>query len=82
VPARKGKITDGIQAETGLEHQLILAVERLEAEYAEREAAMHARLDILSGQVNDLSGQIESLTRQLTAFGQQVQALQQAFKSG
>jgi uncharacterized protein involved in exopolysaccharide biosynthesis len=79
---RKGKITDGIRAETGLEYQLILAVERLEDEYAEREAAMHERLDILSGQVNGLSGQIESLTRQLTAFGQQVQALQQAFKTG
>jgi hypothetical protein len=79
---RKGNITEGIQAKTGLEYQLILAVERLEAEYAEREAAMHARLDILSGQVNGLSGQIESLTRQLNALGQQVQALQQAFKTG
>ncbi len=79
---RKGKITEGIQAETGLEYQLILAVERLEDEYAEREAAMYERLDILSGQVNGLSGQIESLTRQLSAFGQQVQALQQAFKTG
>ena len=79
---RKGKITGDIRAETGLEYQLILAVERLEAEYAEREAAIHARLDSLSGQVNGLSGQIENLTRQLSAFGQQVQALQQAFKTG
>ena len=79
---RKGKITEGMQAETGLEYQLILAVERLEAEYAERETAMNKRLDILSGQVNGLSGQIENLTRQLSTFGQQVQALQQAFKIG
>ena len=79
---RQGKITEGIQAETGLEYQLILAVERLEDEYAEREAAMHERLDILSGQVNGLSERIESLTRQLSVFGQQVQALQQAFKTG
>jgi hypothetical protein len=79
---RQGKITEGIQAETGLEYQLILAVERLEDEYAEREVAMHERLDILSGQVNGLSGQIESLTRQLSAFGQQVQALKQTFKTG
>ena len=79
---RKGKITDGIRAETGLEYQLILAVERLEDEYAEREAAMHARLDILSGQVHGLRRQIESLTRQLSVFEQQVQALQQAFKTG
>jgi hypothetical protein len=79
---RKGKITEGIRSESGLEYQLILAVERLEAEYAEREAAMYARLDGLSGQVNALSGQIERLTRQLNAFEQQVQALQQAFKSG
>jgi hypothetical protein len=79
---RKGNITDGIQAETGLEYQLILAVERLEDECAECEAAMHTRLDILSGQVNGLSERIESLTRQLSVFGQQVQALQQAFKTG
>ena len=79
---RKGKITDGIRAETGLEYQLILAVERLEDEYAEREAAMHERLDILSEQVNGLSERIESLTRQLSVFEQQVQALQQAFKTG
>ncbi len=79
---RKGNITEGIRAETGLEYQLILAVERLEDECAEREAAMHACLDILSGQVNGLSGQIERLTRQLNAFEQQVQALQQAFKIG
>ncbi len=37
---RKGNITDGIRAETGLEYQLILAVQRLEDVYAEREAAM------------------------------------------
>jgi hypothetical protein len=43
---------------------------RLEAEYAEREAAIHARLDSLSGQVTGLSGQIEHLTRQLDAFTQ------------
>ena len=79
---RKGKITEGIQAETGLEYQLILAVERLEAEYAEREVAIHARLDSLSGQANGLSRQLENLTRQLNAFAQQVQALQQAFKTG
>jgi hypothetical protein len=79
---RKGKITEGIRTETGLEYQLVLAVQRLEAEYAEREAAMHARLDSLSGQVNGLSGQIENLTRLLNAFAQQVQALQQAFKTG
>ncbi len=79
---RKGKITEGIRAETGLEYQLILAVQRLEDEYAEREAAMYERLAILSGQVNGLSGQLEHLTRQLSAFWQQVQALQQAFKIG
>ena len=79
---RKGKIIEGMQAGTGLEYQLILAVERLEAECAEREAAIHARLDSLSGQVNGLSGQLENLTRQLNAFEQQAQALRQAFKTG
>jgi hypothetical protein len=49
---------------------------------AEREAAMHERLDILSGQVNGLSEQIETLTRQLNAFEQQVQTLPEAFKIG
>jgi hypothetical protein len=59
---RKGKITEGIRAETGIEYQLLLAVERLEAECAEREAATHERLTSLSKQVNALAEQVNALS--------------------
>ena len=59
---RKGNITEGIQAETGIEYQLLLAVERLEAECAEREAATHERLSRLSKQVNALAEQVNALS--------------------
>ena len=58
---RKGNITEGIQAETGIEYQLLLAVERLEAECAEREAATHERLSRLSKQVNALSDLLQRM---------------------
>ena len=59
---RKGKSTEGIRAETGIEYQLLLAVERLEAECAEREAATHERLSRLSKQVNALAEQVNALS--------------------
>jgi uncharacterized protein involved in exopolysaccharide biosynthesis len=59
---RKGKVTEHITAQTGVEYQLVLAVQQLEEDYAAREAVIHQRLDALSRQVHDLAGQVESLT--------------------
>jgi hypothetical protein len=66
---RKGNITEGILAETGIEYQLLLGVERLEAECAEREAATHERLTSLSRQVNVLAEQVNALSDLLQRMG-------------
>jgi RNase P/RNase MRP subunit p30 len=75
---RKGNITESIRAETGLEYQLILAVQRLKDEYAQREAAMNERLDILSGQVNGL----ERADRELDAATERFRATGASFAAG
>ena len=60
---------------TALEQQLLAALERLEAQYADREQAMEEELtdlralvERLTRQVSVLSAQVETLSAQLAPF--------------
>ena len=68
-PHRSSNATGEGEAMTAIEQQLLAALNRLERHYNERDAAMMGRLQSLTARVDALSGQVQQLAqalRQLT----------------
>jgi tRNA C32,U32 (ribose-2'-O)-methylase TrmJ len=68
-PSKNNRVAEEEEAMTALEQQLLAALQLLERHYSERDTAMMQRLQTLTARVDALSGQVEQLAqalRQLT----------------